>query len=54
MNQFSQAVNYIEQYLDMVSPIINEGEKQFPEIETRLEYCVKMLKSNPFYEGKVD
>lgn len=53
MNKYTKAVNYLEDYLELVSPLLNEGELQFPEIESKLEYCIKMLKSNPFYEGEL-
>ena len=51
MNLFTQVVNYIEQYVETTKPLLNEGEVQFPEIEGKLEFCVRTLKDHPDYQG---
>jgi len=54
LNLYTQAVNYIEEYLDLTKPFLNEGEQQFPEVEGKLEYCLKLLKKNDEYQGELD
>lgn len=51
MNQYTTVVNYLSEYLELVSPILNEGEQQFPEVESKLEFCLKILRDNPEYNG---
>lgn len=52
MNKYTQAVKYLSEYLELVSPLLNEGERQFPEVESKLEYCLNILRDSPDYQGE--
>ena len=54
MNLYTQAVDYIENYLNVTKPLLNEGDQQFPEVEGKLEFCVRLLKKNEEYQGDLD
>lgn len=53
MNLYTQVVKYIEEYIDLTKPLLNEGEQKFPEVEGKLEFCLKELKKCEDYEGPI-
>ncbi|MCA2570665.1 hypothetical protein [Microcystis sp. M42BS1] len=47
MNKYTQAVDYISQYVEATHAI----QLELPEVESALEVALKILKSNEHYDG---
>lgn len=49
MNQYTKAVNFIQDYVNATNNVFEEGN--LPNIETGLEYALKILRANEAYDG---
>jgi hypothetical protein len=51
MANFTQALDYIEQYIELTKPLLTEGQETFPGVEGKLEYCINRIKESDDYTG---
>jgi hypothetical protein len=49
LNQYSKAVQFLQQYLDATNNVFEDQD--LPQIETQLEYAMKILRSHQDYDG---
>lgn len=50
MNQYTKAVKFIQDYCNATNNVFEEGN--LPNIETGLEYALKILREQPEYDER--
>ena len=56
MNEYTAVVKYMQEYVRSTSPIfiLANAQKDFSNVQSKIEYCLKVLKDHEDYTDDTD